>query len=118
MIDLFKNYKLNFISNRMNKIIMKWSSEQLYDARLQADASVAEHLLCDLEGVQKTDLTTVPLLLIDTAGCDLYELETPEEESKGNEGETEVVVQHVEALISSGVKHRDIGIITPYNLQV
>ena len=36
--------------------------------------------------VRDTRETSVPLLFIDTAGCDLWELETPDEESKGNEG--------------------------------
>ena len=30
--------------------------------------------------------TSVPLVFIDTAGCDLHELDTTDEESKGNEG--------------------------------
>lgn len=30
--------------------------------------------------------TSIPLLLIDTAGCDLNELDLAEEVSKGNEG--------------------------------
>lgn len=97
---------------------MQWSSEKLYDGRLLADVSVAQHLLRDLPGVKDAEVTTVALLLIDTTGCDLYEIETSEEESKGNEGEAEVVALHVEALVSSGVKQSNIGIITPYNLQV
>ena len=36
--------------------------------------------------VQESEDTNQPLLLIDTAGCDLYELDLPEEISKGNEG--------------------------------
>ena len=31
----------------------------------------------------------MPLVLVDTAGCGLEELDTSEEESKGNEGEAE-----------------------------
>lgn len=30
--------------------------------------------------------TTAPLVFIDTAGCGLYEIETGDGESKGNEG--------------------------------
>ena len=36
--------------------------------------------------MSETKETSVPLLLIDTAGCGLEELETTDEESKGNEG--------------------------------
>jgi len=44
-------------------------------------------LVRDLSGVSSTCDTTAPLVLIDTAGLDLGELETHEEESKGNEGQ-------------------------------
>ena len=40
----------------------------------------------DLPGIIENDVTLVPLLLIDTAGCDLHELDLPDEQSKGNEG--------------------------------
>lgn len=40
----------------------------------------------DLPGVSDSPDTTIPLLLIDTAGCDQLELEMSEELSKGNEG--------------------------------
>lgn len=44
-------------------------------------------LFCrDIEKVEETEETSEPLLLIDTAGCQLYELDVPEEISKGNEG--------------------------------
>ena len=43
-------------------------------------------LYSDLPGVMVTPLTSVPLVFIDTAGCDMCELDTPDEESKGNEG--------------------------------
>ena len=44
-------------------------------------------MLCsDLPGVMVTPLTRVPLVFIDTAGCGMRELETPDKESKGNEG--------------------------------
>lgn len=33
-----------------------------------------------------TEETSIPLLLIDTAGCGLFELEVEDEQSKGNQG--------------------------------
>ena len=102
----------------MNEIIMSWSSQQLYDGKLLADVSVAQHLLCHLPEVNDTELASLPLLMIDTAGCDLYELQAQDKESKGNEGEADVVAAHIEGLVESGVKQQDIGVITPYNLQV
>ena len=102
----------------MNEIIMKWSSQQLYGGKLLANVSVAQHLLCHLPEVNDTELTSLPLLMIDTAGCDLFELQAQGEESKGNEGEADVVVAHIKGLVQSGLKQHDIGVITPYNLQV
>jgi hypothetical protein len=40
----------------------------------------------DLPGVAETDDTRTALLLIDTAGCNLNELDVADNESKGNEG--------------------------------
>lgn len=40
----------------------------------------------DIEKVEEAEETSESLLLIDTAGCQLYELDVPEEISKGNEG--------------------------------
>lgn len=68
--------------------------------------------------VEDCEETNEPLLLIDTAGCQLYELDMPEEMSKGNEGEADTVSCHVEKLISHGLKQEDIAVIAPYNLQV
>lgn len=42
----------------------------------------------DLPGITDNDVTSQSLLLIDTAGCDLHELDLPDELSKGNEGRT------------------------------
>ncbi|XP_039391587.1 DNA-binding protein SMUBP-2 isoform X2 [Mauremys reevesii] len=72
----------------------------------------------DLPGVASTDETRIPLLLIDTAGCGLFELEVEDEQSKGNQGEVRLVGLHVLALVKAGVKARDIAVIAPYNLQV
>jgi len=102
----------------MHESIMQWSSDQLYEGRLQADLSVQHHLLKDLPDVQETDETVIPLLLIDTTGCDVTELEVEDEVSKGNEGEADIVSAHVTELINAGLDARDIAVIAPYNLQV
>ena len=103
---------------RMNENIMKWSSNTFYQNKLIADASVNKHLLCDLPGVSKDENTTVPLILIDTTGCDMNEVETSDEISKANEGEVALVVLHIQKLVDSGVNPAEIAVITPYNLQV
>ncbi|KAG5839939.1 hypothetical protein ANANG_G00210620 [Anguilla anguilla] len=103
---------------RMNAAIMQWASQEMYGGKLIAHASVEKHLLRDLPGVGSTEETETPLLLIDTAGCGLSEMETSDEQSKGNQGEADIVALHIEALTEAGVKARDIAVIAPYNLQV
>uniref|UniRef100_A0A2C9KIG7 AAA+ ATPase domain-containing protein n=1 Tax=Biomphalaria glabrata TaxID=6526 RepID=A0A2C9KIG7_BIOGL len=112
--------KMLHIQYRMHQDIMAWSSETLYAGQLEAHHSVATHLLKDLKhvAVEYVEETNFPLLLIDTAGCDVPELNNPEEVSKANEGEVEIVVNRVEELISYGVKPSDIAVISPYNFQV
>jgi ATP-dependent RNA/DNA helicase IGHMBP2 len=106
------------IQYRMHERIMEWSSREFYAGRLVAHESVREHLLCDLPAVEPTAETRLPLLFIDTAGCDLEEEEEPEGDSKANPGEAQIVGAHVSKLIASGLEAAAIGVITPYNAQV
>lgn len=71
-----------------------------------------------MNGIEDGELTSEPLLLIDTAGCDLWEMDVPEEISKGNKGEADIVNHHVRRLISCGLSVDEIAVIAPYNLQV
>lgn len=48
--------------------------------------SVCNFYTSELPNAIETNITSVPLLFIDTNGCDLCELETEDSESKGNEG--------------------------------
>ncbi|XP_069480230.1 DNA-binding protein SMUBP-2 [Ambystoma mexicanum] len=123
MERLIKKYgenvvKMLTVQYRMHQSIMQWASEEMYGGRLTAHSSVAEHLLKDLPGVAETEETSTPLLLIDTAGCGLFELDEENEQSVGNEGEVRLVGLHLQALVEAGVKARDIAVIAPYNLQV
>jgi len=68
--------------------------------------------------VSSNENTEIPLLLIDTTGCDMFELVTEDELSKANEGEAALVTMYVEELIGSGLNPSEIAVITPYNLQV
>ncbi|XP_067396552.1 DNA-binding protein SMUBP-2 isoform X1 [Emydura macquarii macquarii] len=110
--------KMLTVQYRMHQTIMQWASTEMYCGRLTAHPSVAHHLLKDLPGVASTEETRIPLLLIDTAGCGLLELEVEDEQSKGNQGEVRLVGLHIQALVEAGVKARDIAVIAPYNLQV
>ncbi|XP_065542802.1 DNA-binding protein SMUBP-2 isoform X2 [Lathamus discolor] len=106
------------VQYRMHEAIMQWASSELYGGRLTAHPTVAQHLLKDLPGVTSTEETTTPFLLIDTAGCGLFELELEDEQSKGNPGEVQLAGLHIRALLEAGVKAKDIAVVAPYNLQV
>ncbi|XP_049934451.1 uncharacterized protein LOC116256012 isoform X2 [Nymphaea colorata] len=105
------------VQYRMHKLIMDWSSRELYNSKIEAHSCVAGHMLYDLEGVQRTASTEPTLLLIDTAGCDMEE-KKDDEDSTMNEGEAAVAMVHAKRLVESGVNASDIGIITPYAAQV
>ncbi|KAM9351639.1 DNA-binding protein SMUBP-2 [Symphorus nematophorus] len=106
------------VQYRMNSDIMEWASKEMYQGRLTAHSSVEGHLLKDLPGVACVEETSTPLLLIDTAGCGLSEMEDTDEQSKGNQGEVDIVELHIKALTEAGLKAKDIAVIAPYNLQV
>nr|XP_057932312.1 DNA-binding protein SMUBP-2 isoform X1 [Doryrhamphus excisus] len=106
------------VQYRMNSAIMEWASKEMYQGRLTAHSSVATHLLKDLPGVTCVEETSTPLLLIDTSGCGLTETQAADEQSKGNQGEVDIVDLHIKALTEAGVNAKDIAVIAPYNLQV
>ncbi|KAK9825119.1 hypothetical protein WJX74_010900 [Apatococcus lobatus] len=109
------------VQYRMHKDIMSWASAALYHNLLTAHSSVAHHTLSDLPGVQvgeQKEEGLGPLLLLDTAGCDMDEQAEDGSGSKYNDRETEVTWAHAHTLLEAGLKPQDIGIITPYNAQV
>jgi len=114
--------RLLTVQYRMNHLIMDWSSKEFYHSRMIADQSVSNHLLYEQDSpnstIKQTASTTCPILMIDTSGCDFEESAEAEGESKYNHGEAVLVKKHVERLLDSGIKEKDIGIITPYNGQV
>ena len=103
---------------RMHQTIMQWSSEHFYDGRLVAGDSVRTHRLVDLPGIADTPETSVPVVFIDTAGCSMEETVGEDDISKSNTGEADIVAQYIADLVAAGVSPEDIGVITPYNLQV
>jgi ATP-dependent RNA/DNA helicase IGHMBP2 len=128
------------VQYRMNAVISNWSSGALYDGLIVPAASVSGHLLNHLSHVAQDaqdelaseDNTGQAWVLIDTAGCGFHESAdddlTPANEaphsrtlvhaSKSNVGEAEVVIKHIHALLSSGLKPSEIGVISPYSGQV
>lgn len=107
---------------RMHSVIMNWANAAMYDSKLKADGSVADHLLKDLPGVQDRELTRTVLVFIDTAGSDMLESieegDPLEADSKSNEGEAKLAAKHLHELIDAGLKPSQCAIITPYNAQV
>ncbi|PRW39069.1 DNA-binding SMUBP-2 isoform B [Chlorella sorokiniana] len=106
------------VQYRMNSAIMDWSSQELYGGRLSAHASVAQHTMAGVPGAGAAAAELPVLLLIDSAGCDMEEQAEEEGDSKWNDGEAKVVMEHVQRLMAAGISPADIGIITPYNAQV
>jgi ATP-dependent RNA/DNA helicase IGHMBP2 len=114
--------KMLTIQYRKNKLINNWISEKLYESKLMAAESVAEHLLCDFTGIEKNENTSTALVLIDTDGCDMNEMvmksdnkySGSDEESKANDGEANIVCKHVQGLIKSNLRQEDIAVITIY----
>ena len=128
---------------RMHETIMSFPSQELYEGKLIAADSVKARLLKDLPyPVQDTDDTREPLVFWDTQGGDFPEqLEEDDDvdnsnsgggssgktkiskstllgDSKSNPSEALLVLKHVTALISAGVRAEDIAVITPYNAQL
>lgn len=105
---------------RMNKMIMEWSSKEVYNGKLLADPSVAEHNLLDLRGKPEANADVPVLMLIDTAGCQMGEHVSQDEgQSKFNVGEADLVRVLIKEMKDEyQLQTSDIGIITPYNAQV
>jgi ATP-dependent RNA/DNA helicase IGHMBP2 len=71
--------RLLSVQYRMHREIMQWSSDTFYEGHLIADEANAEHLLTGLSGVQETEDTSAPLVLVDTAGCNMPEQTTEDQ---------------------------------------
>mmetsp|Transcript_10358 Transcript_10358/g.31675 ORF Transcript_10358/g.31675 Transcript_10358/m.31675 type:complete len:697 (-) Transcript_10358:2161-4251(-) len=110
------------IQFRMHEYISTWSSEAMYQGRLVPHESVAKRILAGLDNVQSTEDTTIPVLLIDTTGCNYDETIADEDsivaDSKSNVGEGQLLLMHVRKLVNAGVKPADISVISPYAAQI
>lgn len=112
---------------RMHDRIMRFPSDELYEAKLVAAEAVGDRLLTDLPyEIEENENTTEPLVFIDTQGGDFPEKSEEDDapkrglnsESRSNEMEAMLVRQHVGELVSAGVKPEDIAVVSPYNAQV
>ncbi|KAF6141809.1 hypothetical protein GIB67_031876 [Kingdonia uniflora] len=113
------------VQYRMNNEIASWASKEMYNGLLQSSPIVFSHLLVDSPFVKPTWITQCPLLLLDTrmpygslsVGCEEH-LDPAGTGSFYNEGEADIVVQHVFSLIYAGVSPTVIAVQSPYVAQV
>ena len=107
---------------RSHETISSWSSREAYGGRLRAAESVRGALLRDLPGVQDTQITRIPMLMI-TARSPYGRIpaECNERRVGGsyiNEGEATTAAAHVLMMLKAGVRASDIAVISPYAAQV
>lgn len=108
------------IQYRMNDLICRWSSQEMYKGLLRSSPEVENHDLSSLINVEAEnlkDMANVVMLLVDTAGCDMAE-NCCDGGSHRNSDEAELVYKHVLRLTSAGLSPKQIGVITPYNGQL
>ncbi|MBL7884855.1 MAG: AAA family ATPase [Bacteroidia bacterium] len=106
---------------RMHEKIMRFSNEQFYNGKLQADISVKDAALSYDEN---EPFLFSPVEFIDTAGCGYNEFLNMESLSISNPEEATLLMNHLKQLIEQyeqNNKHQrgiNIGIISPYKEQV
>ena len=98
---------------RMNEQIMGFSSNEFYNGKLKAHASLASHVLFEEDQ---------PLIFIDTAGCGYDELKEASKLSNPEEAlflltQLNKLVEHLQHIYAMD-QFPSIGIISPYRHQV
>lgn len=110
---------------RMHDSIASWASNEMYDGFLKSSPSVASHLLADYPFIKETWITRCAFLLLDTRmpygslniDCEEH-LDPAGTGSFYNNGEADVVSQHVLNLVQCGVSPTAIAVQSPYIAQV
>jgi ATP-dependent RNA/DNA helicase IGHMBP2 len=105
------------VQYRMHATIANWASQALYHSALQTHESVRDQTLAHAFPNASADDFLGPLVLLDTAGCDLHD-STNVDGSRYNPGEGQLVCAHVRKLLALGLRADQIAVITPYNGQV
>lgn len=100
---------------RMHESIMNFSNQQFYDGELEAAPGVGDKTL-------HRDSET-PVVFIDTAGTDFQEQVQPAYQSRYNEGEFQILCEHLYTLLEHCYTHEilplpSIALISPYREQV
>uniref|UniRef100_A0A0E0GBU4 Helicase ATP-binding domain-containing protein n=1 Tax=Oryza nivara TaxID=4536 RepID=A0A0E0GBU4_ORYNI len=113
------------VQHRMNDSIASWASKEMYHGLLKSSHSVASQTLADSPVVKATWITRCPLLLLDTrmpygaldTGCG-EQIDLAGTGSFYNDGEADIVTQHVLNLVHCGVSPTAIAVQSPYIAQV
>ncbi|MFH2202764.1 MAG: AAA domain-containing protein [Elusimicrobiota bacterium] len=105
------------VQYRMHETIMGFSSQEFYGGKLIADEAVREHLASGLDGVRAGELTSVPMVFVDTAGTGYEETLNELLQSRENMREAELVVDIAQSLLKDGVAPEDMAVLTPYMAQ-
>ena len=111
------------VQYRMHLDIANWASAAMYHGQLETHESVKSRTLSQLPHIRDTqdgtgeEIGEMRLLLIDTAGCDMHETVNAAG-SRYNDGEAQIVSQHIHTLLAMGLKQEEIAVISPYNGQV
>jgi ATP-dependent RNA/DNA helicase IGHMBP2 len=114
--------KLLNVQYRMNDVISRWASKNMYNNHVLSATSVMNHTIFDLlPNSNRNDCGEDPenavMLMIDTSDCYMFE-DSSDGTSHRNINEADIVLQHVVYLLQSGIRPSDIGVITPYNGQL
>lgn len=104
---------------RMNEKIQNWSSKAFYNSELRPHESVENIQLSDISPFFDDSLFS-PLVFVDTDLSPSGAIEKYHKDSLSfsNPFEAEIVVEHLERLITGGLMPEQIGVITGYREQV
>ena len=105
------------VQYRMHETIMGFSSRQFYEGKLIADESVRAHTAAELSGVASDELTSVPLVYVDTAGSGFEESWNELLESRENQGEALLALRLLGQLLAAGLQPQNAALLTPYVAQ-
>ena len=111
------------IQYRMNRKIMEFPNREFYQGKLVPAPEVENWTLKTL-GVSNPKKfkelldPEVPIGFLDTSGINAVEFQPSGSTSYENYEEAKIVVEIVKELLNMGLKEKDVGVITPYALQV
>jgi ATP-dependent RNA/DNA helicase IGHMBP2 len=103
------------VQYRMHLDIANWASEAMYLGQLETHENVKNRTLSKLPHIRegqdssRKEIGETSLLLIDTSGCEMHETVNAAG-SRYNIGEAQIVAQHVQSLLSMGLKQEEIAV--------